>query len=679
MMRTRPLQLLTACLLASFLLGGGALSPPGQLRAENNMEEKGPTLAASAVVQAALDLADEGKLRDAQVLLGPLNEPLLESYLLWRAAVADSEEPSFSELSAFLARHPGWPYESSLVAEAEKRLHEGSAVLDDAGLAGWFQAHPPVSTEGALLALELHQRRGETDALKTRLVQTWRSHSLDAEQERLLLSRYGNLLTRDDNLARLETLLWRRDQAGAKRQANRLGGGYPELAEARLRLALNQVGVDAAIRAVPESFQNDPGLLYERADWRLRRNRVDGVVEILDPPPAELGDAERWWRMRHWAAREALDEGRIDLAYRLSINHGMDRGLGFAQGEWLAGWLALRYQDKPALALTHFETLYENVGTPISLGRAAYWAGRAAAAAGEAEKAKAWYLKAAEQTTTFYGQLGAAEAGIRQLRVWPVTAEAPGATAEGRSAFEATDRVQLIRTLARYQENERINAFLIGLRDEAKTPEAYRMVAELALDAERPDLALLTAKTAQTENIYLADFLYPTPPVAPVDVTSLAGTPEPALVLGLIRQESLFNKNAVSRVGARGLMQLMPGTAKLTAPKVGLRYDSARLTEDPDYNVALGRHYLAEMLERYDGQHILAIAAYNAGPGRVDEWLKRFGAPPSDPYGAIDWIERIPFYETRNYVQRVLEAMVVYRQRLQPGEQYALLLPDALR
>ena len=205
------------------------------------------------------------------------------------------------------------------------------------------------------------------------------------------------------------------------------------------------------------------------------------------------------------------------------------------------------------------------------------------------------------------------------------------------------------------------------------------MVAELALDAERPDLALLTAKTAQTENIYLADFLYPTPPVAPVDMTSLAGTPEPALVLGLIRQESLFNKKAVSRVGARGLMQLMPGTAKRTAPKAGLRYDSARLTEDPDYNVALGRHYLAEMLERYDGQHILAIAAYNAGPGRVDEWLERFGAPPSDPYGAIDWIERIPFYETRNYVQRVLEAMVVYRQRLQPGEQYALLLPDALR
>ncbi len=666
-----PLLLQSLVLLIPLLLG----APP----AAATQQPAEPTVAASAVVQAALDLADEGKLADARALITPLGEPLLEDYLIWRTAVADSEEPSFADIAGFLNRNPGWPYESALVSEAEKRLEEGGASLDPADLAAWFERHPPVSTGGAILAMTLYQDQGRNDDLAALLKRVWRDQSLSAEEERLLLSRFGNLLTHEDNLARLETLVWRRDTAGAERQANRLGAGYPALTDARLRLALNRVGVDAAIRRVPEELQGDPGLLYERTHWRLRRGRYDGVVELLDPPRPDLDGAERWWRLRHWTAREAIDEGDIDLAYRLSANHGLERGLGFAQGEWLAGWLALRFQNRPEVALAHFETLHAGVGTPISLGRAAYWAGRAAAAAGQEEKALTWYREAARHATTFYGQLGAAEAGLDNLRVWPEEAEAPAGGAEERAAFEARSQVALIRLLAAYREKDRVNAFVIGLRDESKTPEAFRMVAALAADAGRPDLALLTAKSAQTEGIYLSDFLYPEPPLAPITPTLLAGTPEPALVLGLIRQESLFNTDAVSRVGARGLMQLMPGTAKLTAPKVGLRYDASRLTQDPDYNVALGRHYLAEMLERYDGQHILAIAAYNAGPGRVEEWLGRFGPPPSDRFGAIDWIERIPFYETRNYVQRVLEAMVVYRQRLGGDGQYALLLPDALR
>ncbi|WP_455373201.1 lytic transglycosylase domain-containing protein [Limibacillus halophilus] len=662
--------------LALFLSLGFSAQTLAQSAAQNgNSSLPGPV--AGTIVSSALDLADEGRLRDAQILIAPMKDPLLEAYLVWRVAVADSDEPSFEQLSSFLNDHPGWPYESSIVAEAEKRL---SPDLDDGALAAWFEAHPPVSKEGALLALALYQRQGRTDAVKDLLQKVWRGYGLEREEEREIFARYGNLLTHEDSLARLETLIWRRDRAGAERQAGRLGGGYPALTDARLRLALNQAGVDGAIKAVPANLQDDPGLLYERAHWRLRRGRYDGVVELLDPPPADLGDdPERWWRLRHWAAREAMDAGDISLAYRLSVNHGLERGIGFAQGEWLAGWLALRYQNKPAVALTHFETLHANVGTPISLGRAAYWAGRAAAAAGDAEKAKTWYFKAAEETTTFYGQLGAAEAGLTSIRVWPVSSETAGISPEAKAAFEARDVVKLSRLLARYGEEDRVNAFVIGLRDEAKDAEAFHLVANLAVETNRPDLALLTAKTAQGEGIYLPEHLYPQPPVAPFALTSLSGDPEPALVLGLIRQESLFNPKAVSRVGARGLMQLMPGTAKRTSSREGLPYDAARLLEDPDYNVALGSAYLKEMLERYNGAHILAIAAYNAGPGRVDEWLGRFGPPPSDPYGAIDWIERIPFYETRNYVQRVLEAMVVYRQRLGPGDQYALLLPEALK
>ena len=667
-MRKRARPLLAA------LLSLGLLSPLAMQASANS--EGQPAAVTKTVVATALDLADEGKLRQAQVLIAPLGEELLGSYLIWRAAVADSDEPSFAELAAFLDAHPDWPYRSAIVAEAERRLPPD---WPDAVLADWFEKHAPISLEGILPALDLLERQGRSGELRELLAEAWRDYAMEPEEERRLISRYGNLLTHEDSLARLEDRLWSRDSKGAMRQANRLGGGYPALAQARLRLALNQAGVDAAIKAVPESLQNDPGLLYERAHWRLRRGRFDGVVEILDPPPAGIGDAERWWRLRHWAAREAIDLGRIELAYRLSANHGLNRGIGFAQGEWLAGWLALRYQDKPTLALNHFERLHANVGTPISLGRAAYWAGRAAAAAGDAEKARTWYIKAAEHSTTFYGQLGAGEAGLSNLRVWPVTAEAETASNEAAGSFKQRDLVALVQRLSAYGEHDRVNAFILALRDEAGGGPERQLVAKLAVEASRPDLALLTAKTAQTEGLYLPDHLYPLPPIAPIAPASLPGDPEPALVLGLIRQESLFNQRAQSRVGAMGLMQLMPGTAQRTAPKAGLSYNRSRLLEDPDYNVALGSHYLKEMLARYDGNKILAIAAYNAGPGRVDSWLTRFGPPPGDPYGAIDWIERIPFYETRNYVQRVLEAMVVYRQLMAPGDQYALLLPEALR
>ncbi|MET4804954.1 lytic transglycosylase domain-containing protein [Limibacillus sp. MBR-115] len=639
-----------------------SLATPGLAQVANQSAQSSGTLAAP-VVSKALELADKGSLKAAQALVAPFKSPLLDGLLIWRAALADSPEVGFWEIAVFLDRHPGWPQESNVVVAAEKRFPE---EIDPATLSIWFESYRPRSMPGIERALAHYSRIGQEAEVSKLARKAWREQSMSEDVEKRFLAAYSRFLTNDDDRERFEALLSRQDSKGALRQAARLGTGIAALARARLKLAGDEPGVDGAVRAVPANLQDDEGLLYERAHWRLRRNRYEGVMEILDPPHPEYRDADRWWRLRHWAAREAMDRKDFKAAYRIAAGNGLESGIEFAQAEWLAGWLALRFLDRPGDALAHFQRLYDGVGTPISKGRAAYWAGRAVeATAGMSSETRRWYELAAAESTSFYGQLAAVRAGLHQRNALSPAQAVPPADTKEKEAFEAKELVQVVRLLNRFDETERLSSFVIALRSNAESASDYRLLADLAAESKRTDLAVIVAKSAQLADVYLEDYLYPLPPVAPFPAQQLQQrNPEAALVLALIRQESLFRRDAISRVGARGLMQLMPGTAKKVAKDLGLPYSSDRLLDDGGYNMTLGSAYLKEMLERFGGSHILAIAAYNAGPGRVDEWLGRFGNPTTPGVDPVDWIERIPFYETRNYVQRVLEAMVVYRQRI---------------
>jgi soluble lytic murein transglycosylase len=420
-------------------------------------------------------------------------------------------------------------------------------------------------------------------------------------------------------------------------------------------------GVDAAIAAVPSELRTDPGLIFERARWRQRKDRHDDVVELLDPPISDAPHAERWWALRHWAARTALDKGDISVAYRIAAHHGLDAGLGFAEGEWLAGWIALRWLREPSTALPHFTRLYEGVKTPVSRARGAYWAGRAAEAAGARENARVWYETAARNLTTYYGQLAAERLSANFFLALPRPPQPSNIAARG---FARDELVGAVKRLAQHGHAARIDPLFAALLERAVTADRAQLTADLAANVGRADLAVRTARQARREGIILPDHLYPVIEL-PEAVDLKAGTE--ALVLAIVRQESGFDPSAVSRAGARGMMQLMPATARQMARRLNLDPGRHSLS-DPTFNLTVGSAYMRRLVRRYDGSLLLAVAAYNAGPGRLNAWLKRYGDPRHAHIDPVDWVETLPIAETRNYVQRVFEGLIVYRHRLAPTQ-----------
>jgi soluble lytic murein transglycosylase len=500
----------------------------------------------------------------------------------------------------------------------------------------------------------------------------WVSGGFGATEEMDLRARFGELLRPRDHIARLDRLVWDNEEAAARRMFSLVDSGHQALAEARLFLANMKKGnIDTVLNKVPPSLQSDPGLLYERARWRRRKDMDDGALEILMNRPADMVRPAAWWSEMHILARRSIEKGNYAEAYRIARNSGQKDGLALSQAEFLAGWLALRFLNKPQEALKHFEQLYAAVSAPISRSRGAYWAGRAAEDLKQPDQARRWYDLAGEHVTTFYGQL--ARKQVRNTN----EAAVPGDARIGEDAVAAFNAAELPR-LARMLNlidpvADREGIFVRRMGSNAKTAQDYALVTRLAQDIVRPDLAVAVAKQAVQDGFTLINAGYPV-----VSMPDL-GWLEPALVHSLIRQESTFNENAVSPAGARGLMQLMPATAKQVAGQLGMQHTNSRLTSDPTYNIALGSAYMRELIDRFNGSYVLAIAAYNAGPGRVREWLQTNGDPRAEGVDVVDWIELIPIYETRNYVQRVMEGVHIYRARMDRGHAKLLLEEDLRR
>ena len=604
-----------------------------------------------AAWRTTLAFAGAGDWDKAAAVRGRGKDPSLEALYQW-TRLRDGDQPtSFAAIERFLHDHPGWPDEATLVARGEE-LMTGDVSL--ARRLAWFDRHPPRSTQGRIAHLEAVAKTADAATAQALARETWRHIELGKRDETLFLNRYGKHLRQIDHIERLDEMLWRGHSGAARQAMDHVPDGWRKLADARLRLRYKQAGVDDAIRRVPKDLQDNPGLHYERLRWRRQAGMEIGARELMFEAPPSAEFAALWWRERAWHIREALDDGRIQDAYLLAASHNQRSGAPFADAEWLAGWIALRFLNKPQDALRHFTQLHGNVSTPISSGRAAYWAGRAAEALGNPDAAREWYARGAAFQTTFYGQLAAARIGAKRIAL-PDPA-APDAAA--RAAFAANDEVRAARALLRLRLDGTARLFLRHLAVASDDIDRSALIAEMAADAGELGTAVFTARRAATGRMILPALGYPL--LDPLPTTG----PEPAFVHAIIRQESSFETTAISRVGARGLMQLMPGTAEMTAKSIGLEYDLGSLIARPDYNVRLGSTYLKQMVDRFNGHYIKAIAAYNAGPGRVVSWVKANGDPSDPSVDVIDWIERIPFSETRNYVQRVLEALHVYRERL---------------
>lgn len=573
--------------------------------------------------------------------------------IVWRPA-------DFANLSRFVAQSPGWPRLDEITLMAEKAM---PPTLTGAEVVAWFAAHPPRTSAGMARYVDALIAAGDEDRARTVLRAWWGSALLSAQDQKTIYGRYARLLDAGAHVARLDALLFAGYDASARGLADWMGPGYRALADARIAVKRDKGGVDAAIARVPVALLADAGLRYERLRWRRKHDQNAGAIAILadPPPPAQIRNPKDWWTERHIMIRRLTEVGDYRAAYAIARDHGQGaHTVSFAQGEFLAGWLALRFMGDARAAFAHFETLYYGVKTPVSRARAAYWAGRAARDMGHAPVAEAWFKVAADVPMRFYGQLAAAELMANGAPAPDFSS--PRVSRGDRARFQKDERYRAAGMLHAAGLDEAAAEFLTAFAQAQGGAAAYAYAAEAATKMGLAHVALSITKQAERQGLAMGDKAWPVLP--PSHARRADRSLEPALVHAIIRQESMFNPKVVSHAGARGLMQLMPATARETAGRMGVRYSRGRLTSDPGYNISIGSAYLAQMMKRYGGAAPLAIAAYNAGPGNVDRWLATFGDPRKGEVGVIDWVELIPVYETRNYVQRVLENRQVYRARL---------------
>ncbi|HEX3209361.1 MAG TPA: transglycosylase SLT domain-containing protein [Geminicoccaceae bacterium] len=610
-------------------------------------------------VGQAFVAADQGDFGRAFRLVEAVDDPLPALTLRWLRMLEPREPNDFATIAHFLLSHPDWPWPEELQIVAEGRITDPA---DHDLIREFFQDRAPLTTRGTIRYAEALFRIDQDEAAKALIRRAWVQGDFSPGEEQKFFEKYRRLLTTQDNIDRLDNLLW----DYRRRSANRMLGRVPEdqrkLAIARMRLQRHEPGIDRTVEAVPAALRDDQGLDFDRLRWRRQKQRDGDVVAMLLNPPDELVRPERWWFERELQIRRALRARDFDLAYQLASRHGQSAGDEFVEAEWLAGWLALRFERQPNTALRHFERLYAGTAAPGDRARAAYWAGRSAAVLGDQALATAWYQRAAKHQIAYYGQLAAEELGTADP-----PAPAPVADAALRASFEAKELVRVARMLIEVGATDDLLPFLIRLADLAASPAEVGLIGELAAASGRPDLVGQVGRLAAYYGQVNEAAAFPIPDIERL-VRPPAGEPEPALLLGIARQESVFNTWGASDQGAQGVLQLMPHTASLMARSLGLHYNRGLLTGNPDYNIRLGSYYLKTLLDRY-GEPALAIAAYNAGPRRVDEWLRLHGDPRrGDRHALVDWIELIPFAETRNYVQRVLEGRNMYRWRLNEPE-----------
>jgi soluble lytic murein transglycosylase len=615
--------------------------------------------------QSAFKAAEDEKWPQANAMAARAKDPLLAKVILWMDLMRPDSDHPFSDYARFIAQNPDWPGQAALQSQAELAMPLDAPSKE---VLAWFGKREPRTLAGAMQLGRALQANGEKTQATKVLRRGWVELDSGEDDEKRFLGKFGGLLTGDDHIARLDRLLWDNKQDAARRMMSRVDAAHRALGEARLGLRNGKGNATKLVARVPKKLQRDAGLVYERARWRRRNDLHDSIPELFVPPLKQVSRPDILWREIEDAARKALARGEPKTAYKLAVQHGAKDGTTFAEGEWLSGWIALRFLHDPKTASVHFKRLHAAVSSPISKARAGYWAGRAAEDLKQKNEAQKWYADAAQYSTTYYGQLAAQRAGYNGPLHFPAV---PAPSKQQQAALLKRELAQVVQQLHEIDEADRARTFLLRLVDLADSPAEHRLVADFAGSLGRNDLMVAAAKASRLDGVELVEQLFPMLSVPAGE------TPEKALTLAVIRQESAFQEDAVSSAGALGLMQLMPATAKSVAKKSGLRYAKGRLTSDPGYNITLGRAYLNELLGKFGGSYVLSIASYNAGPGRTVEWLGKNGDPRRKTVDTIDWIESIPFSETRNYVQRVIENVQVYRHRL-GGTQIAISIEQDL-
>jgi soluble lytic murein transglycosylase len=572
----------------------------------------------------------------------------------WQRLRGGDETARLGDYEAFLARRADWP---GLALMRQKGEVAVARSTDPGRVIGYFGAGKPATAAGAIALVRALQAAGRPGEAEAEAYRAWAVLRFDPEEEAALLATQGEALEIAHEV-RLDNLLWAGNRGDeALRMLPRVNAGWQALAKARMGLHSDKPGASALIEAVPAALKDDPGLAYERFLWRMRRDMYPEAAELLQErsdSAARLGRPEVWVDRRLLLARWLMRNGQESAGYRLAARHQLAQGDGFADLEFLAGFIALRKLGDAGAGLGHFKALRAAVKTPISVARADYWTGRALEAMGDAAGAKAAYRAAAGQQTAYYGQLAAEKLGL-SLDPALVAVGEPGRGYK-TAGFAGSSVLEAGRLAIAVGDRALAKRFFLHLA-EGQDKTGLEALSDLALLLGEPHIALVVAKQAAEKGWILPRAYYPVPDMVPGDLAVSR-----ALALAISRRESEFDPAARSHANAMGLMQLLPETAGRMAKSLGIAHETRQLVSEPAHNATLGAAYLAKMVEEFGPSVALVAAGYNAGPGRPRKWITEFGDPRSgDP---VDWVETIPFTETRTYVMRVTESLVIYRQRL---------------
>jgi soluble lytic murein transglycosylase len=610
-------------------------------------------------LESVIELIRKHKPADATQAAAPILDPLAKKLAEWIILRSDDNGASVERYRTFVAANPSWPSQTFLRRRIEAALWDDHR--DDATVWAWFENESPLSAKGKFSLARVMIARGDRANAERLVRDAWRNDTMSEDTEDAALDLFGALLTPGDHKARMDLLLYGSEHEAALRAAKRLDAGQVALAKARIAAFRKAPNTKALLDSVPHELHGDPGYIFSKIQLLRRDEKFAEAAQLMlgaPKDPGRLHNLDEWWIERRLLSRKMLDVGDPRTAYLIARDAALPaRDIYKTEQEFTAGWIALRFLNEPTTAAQHFARIGVGSVNPTALARAGYWQGRAAEAAGRSQDARNAYAAAAEHSTSYYGQLARAKLGLPQIEL----NDAPAARGRAIERLEIVRAVQLLYAL----DEREIAIPIFGEMGENGDPDALVGLGELASRNADARAMLLMGKAALNRGLPFDFYAYPVtgiPPFKPIgpDV-------EQSIIFAIARQESAFNPAVVSPANAYGLMQVTPDAGRYVCKKYDATFDLARLKNDPVYNAALGAAELGGLIEDYRGSYIMTFAAYNAGRGSVKKWIERYGDPRDPKVDAVDWVELIPFSETRNYVQRIMENLQVYRARFGGG------------
>jgi soluble lytic murein transglycosylase len=614
-----------------------------------------------AAVKQAIDLARKGKTGEATNTARTIGDPAARKLAEWFILRHPDADANFSRYAAFITENPGWPSIGLMRKRAEARLWQERS---EATAVHRFIGDQPTSAKGHFALARVLLAEGDREGAARQVRKGWRSEELSERAEAEAFESFRDLLTPEDHRARMDKRIGAKDIPGAMRAARRLGSDQLSIVKACAAVMANADKALERLDEVESAAREDLGYTLCRIHWVMRHDRIAEATRLMltaRPETMALQDTDEWWRERRVLARKLLDLGNFQTAYQVVRDAALPASEFYrAEFHFMSGWIALRYLDDPATARTHFVHIDDGSVNPTVVARANYWRGRAAEAVGDNDAMRASYGAAARHPTAYYGQLARAKLGIEKIELRPpLQADRAAAPALVDELVRAAD---MLYTLG---ERDVVVSFVANLAEQSGDVASLVALAELTARRNDARAMLQLGKAALARGLALDVYAFPT--IGIPQHSPIGPEIERSVIYSVARTESAFDQRDKSPANAVGLMQVTPEAGRDTAKRFGVTYDWERMVSDPVYNTQMGAAELSALLREYNGSHVMTFAGYNAGRGRVRDWVKQYGDPRDRNVDAVDWVERIPFAETRNYVQRVMENLQIDRVRFDTG------------